>query len=109
MMEKENSQNNMQLSEDGVKRTLYDAMRKDGTLDSLKAQLRGRLYDKLNVKGEKEGYIKAFGGSGTAANNKLSFKLAASMVADLMKKCDMPYAMSVFLPEAGLSHEVLNK
>ena len=26
-----------------------------------------------------------------------------------MKKCDMPYAMSVFLPECGLSHEILNK
>ena len=31
------------------------------------------------------------------------------MCADLMKKCDMPYAMSVFLPECGLSHEILNK
>lgn len=36
-------------------------------------------------------------------NNKLSFKIAVSLVADLMKKCDMPYAMSVFLPECGLS------
>lgn len=26
-----------------------------------------------------------------------------------MKKCDMPYAMSVFLPECGLQHEILNK
>jgi len=26
-----------------------------------------------------------------------------------MKKSDMPYAMSVFLPECGLSHEILNK
>jgi hypothetical protein len=26
-----------------------------------------------------------------------------------MKKCDMPYAMSVFLPECGLSQEVLSK
>jgi hypothetical protein len=26
-----------------------------------------------------------------------------------MKKCDMPYAMSVFLPECGLSQEILNK
>jgi len=31
------------------------------------------------------------------------------MVTDLMKKCDMPYAMSVFLPECGLSQEVLTK
>ena len=26
-----------------------------------------------------------------------------------MKKCDMPYAMSVFLPVCGLSQEILNK
>ena len=26
-----------------------------------------------------------------------------------MKKCDMPYALSVFLPECGFSHELLNK
>jgi LisH len=26
-----------------------------------------------------------------------------------MKKCDMPYALSVFLPECGLSHEILDK
>lgn len=26
-----------------------------------------------------------------------------------MKKCDMPYAMSIFLPECGYQHELLNK
>jgi len=26
-----------------------------------------------------------------------------------MKKCDMPYALSVFLPECGLNKEVLSK
>lgn len=26
-----------------------------------------------------------------------------------MKKCDMPYAMSVFLPECGMNQEVLSK
>ena len=35
--------------------------------------------------------------------NRLNFKIAVSMIADLMKKCDMPYAMSVFLPECGIS------
>ncbi len=41
--------------------------------------------------------------------NRLSFKIAVSLCADLMKKCDMPYAMSVFLPECGLTQEVLTK
>lgn len=42
-------------------------------------------------------------------NNRLTFKIAASLVADLMKKTDMPYAMSVFLPECGISQEILSK
>ena len=41
--------------------------------------------------------------------NRLSFKIAVSLVADLMKKCDMPYAMSVFLPESGITQEILAK
>jgi hypothetical protein len=31
------------------------------------------------------------------------------LITDLMKKCDMPYALSVFLPECGLNKEVLSK
>lgn len=42
-------------------------------------------------------------------NNRLTFKIAVSLIADLMKKCDMPYAMSVFLPECGVSQEILSK
>jgi hypothetical protein len=26
-----------------------------------------------------------------------------------MKKCDMPYALSVFLPESGITQEILSK
>ena len=44
-----------------------------------------------------------------SATNRLSFKIAVSLVADLMKKCDMPYAMSVFLPECGVNQEILTK
>jgi len=31
------------------------------------------------------------------------------MMADFMQKCDMPYALSVFLPESSISQEILNK
>jgi len=41
--------------------------------------------------------------------NRLSFKIAVSLIADLMKKCDMPYALSVFLPESGITQEILAK
>ena len=42
-------------------------------------------------------------------SNRLTFKLAVSLCADLMKKCDMPYALSVFLPESGITQEILSK
>ena len=45
----------------------------------------------------------------TETKNRLTFKLAVSLVADLMKKCDMPYALSVFLPESGITQEILSK
>ncbi len=41
--------------------------------------------------------------------NRLTFKVAVSLVADLMKKSDMPYALSVFLPESGITQEILSK
>jgi len=78
-------------------------MKKSGVLDSLKSQLRGRLYDQLKLKNEKAD------SNLSNVNNRLSFKIAVSLIADLMKKCDMPYAMSVFLPECGISQEILSK
>ena len=39
----------------------------------------------------------------------MSFKIAVSLIADLMKKCDMPYALTVFLPESGITQEILSK
>lgn len=41
--------------------------------------------------------------------NRLTFKIAVSLIADLMKKCDMPYALTVFLPESGITQEILSK
>jgi len=80
--------------ENELKRTLYESMKNSGVLGSLKSQLRSKLYDQLKLKSEK-------GQPTSSSKNKLSFKIAVSLCADLMKKCDMPYAMSVFLPECG--------
>ena len=87
-----------------LKRTLYESMKNSGVLGSLKSQLRSKLYDQLKLKSEKSPIP-----ASASSQNKISFKIAVSLCADLMKKCDMPYAMSVFLPECGLSHEILNK
>ena len=43
-MEKENYSGN-NLSEQEIKKQLYDSMKSSGILDGLKSQLRGRLYD----------------------------------------------------------------
>lgn len=91
--------------ENELKRTLYESMKNSGVLGSLKSQLRSKLYDQLKVKQTESQKGELTGHS----RNKLNFKVAVSLCADLMKKCDMPYAMSVFLPECGLSHEILNK
>ena len=90
--------------ENELKRTLYESMKNSGVLGSLKSQLRSKLYDQLKLKAEKNNPAAT-----PQQKNKLAFKIAVSLCADLMKKCDMPYAMSVFLPECGLSHEILNK
>ena len=87
-----------------LKQQLFDQMKKSGVLDSLKSQLRGRLYEQLKIKNEKGTDFEM-----KSINNRLSYKLAISLISDLMKKCDMPYALSVFLPECGMSSEVLTK
>ena len=101
-MEKENYSGN-NLSEQEIKKQLYDSMKSSGILDGLKSQLRGRLYDQMRLKNEKVGI------NLRDQSNRLSFKIAVSMMADFMTKCDMPYALSVFLPESGISQEILNK
>jgi len=98
--EKENSSEDFNAQENDMKRKLFENLKKAGVLDGMKSTLRGRLYEQLRLKGEKPRDPKA---------NQLGFKIAASLVADLMKKCDMPYALSVFLPESGLQQEVLSK
>ena len=106
-----NSQQNFYSSQDGkenisddsngqqeneLKRRLYENMKKAGILDGLKSNMRGRLYEQLKLKNDKSGLnIKD-------QSNRLSFKLAVSIIADLMQKCDMQYALSVFLPECGI-------
>ena len=79
-------------------------MKNAGVLNGLKSQLRAKLYDQLRLKNERVDQNMQ-----SMAQNRLSFKLAVSMIADLMKKCDMPYALSVFLPESGITQEILSK
>lgn len=90
-------------SENDMKRKLFENLKKAGVLDGMKSTLRGRLYEQL-----RPASAASTGGQSIAKNN-LSYKIAASLMVDLMQKCDMPYALSVFLPESGLQQEILSK
>lgn len=101
-MDKENSDfNNYEESE--LKRTLFESMKKSGILDGLKSTLRTRLYDQLKAKNDPHRR------SSREDADSLTYKFAVSMVVDFLQKCDMPYALSVFLPECGFSQEMLTK
>lgn len=91
--------------ENEMKRRLFENLKKAGVLDGMKSTMRVRLYEQLRSQGGPKKTAQDKG----AISNQLSFKLAASLVADLMQKCDMPYALSVFLPESNLKQEVLSK
>ena len=90
-------------TENELKQQLFSQMKNAGVLNSLKSQLRAKLYDQLKLKNERVDV------NLRDTQNRLTFKLAVSLVADLMKKCDMPYALSVFLPESGITQEILSK
>ena len=90
-------------NETELKQQLFSSMKNAGVLNSLKSQLRAKLYDQLRLKNEKVDM------NLRETQNRLTFKIAVSLVADLMKKSDMPYALSVFLPESGITQEILSK
>ena len=79
MTDKENSsQDSNTFQETQVKKQLFDSLKNAGILDGLKSQLRGRLYDQLKLKNEKSGL------NLKDQSNRLSFKIAVSMMADFM-------------------------
>lgn len=86
-----------QTEENELKRNLYESMKNSGVLNTLKSQLRSKLYDQLKLKNERVDV------NLRETRNRLPFKIAVSLIADLMKKCDMPYALTVFLPESGIT------
>ena len=60
-----------------MKKRLFENMKKAGVLDGLKTHMRGRLYEQLKLKNERAGV------NLKDQSNRLSFKLAVSIVADL--------------------------
>ena len=75
-------------------------MKTTGILDGLKSNLRARLYEQLDLKNERKPLDYD---ASKSIKNRHTYRIAVSLIADLMQKCDMPYARSVFLPECGMS------
>ena len=69
----------------------------------MKAQLRGNLYENLKIKNDKVDL------NLRSEENRVIYKFAVSIISDFMKKLNLPYALSVFLPECGVSQEILSK
>ncbi|XP_061035369.1 centriole and centriolar satellite protein OFD1 isoform X2 [Eubalaena glacialis] len=90
------------LSQDELRKKLYQTFKDRGILDSLKTQLRNQLIHELMhpvLSGEVQSLSLSVEGSSllTHASN--------SLVADHLQRCGYECSLSVFFPESGLAKE----
>ncbi|NWQ77479.1 OFD1 protein, partial [Columbina picui] len=92
------------LSQDELRKRLYQTFKNRGVLDTLKTQLRKQLIHELMhpiLSGELQPQAVPNGDSSllvTASN---------SLVADHLQRCGYEYSLSVFFPESGLEKKEL--
>eukprot|EP00079_Xenopus_tropicalis_P021659 XP_012813078.1 PREDICTED: oral-facial-digital syndrome 1 protein isoform X2 [Xenopus tropicalis] len=90
------------LSQEDLRKRLYQTFKNKGVLDSLKTQLRNQLIHELKYptfNGEPVCYLEAL------ESDSLLHRASNSMVADHLRKCGYEYSLSVFYPECGLEKE----
>ncbi|KAM6097625.1 centriole and centriolar satellite protein OFD1 isoform 2-T3 [Chlamydotis macqueenii] len=92
------------LSQDELRKRLYQTFKNRGVLDTLKTQLRNQLIHELMhpiLSGELQ--------PRTVPNDDSSILIAASnsLVADHLQRCGYEYSLSVFFPESGLEKKQL--
>ncbi|XP_014377649.1 oral-facial-digital syndrome 1 protein isoform X2 [Alligator sinensis] len=90
------------LSQDELRRRLYQTFKNRGVLDTLKTQLRNQLIHELMhpiLNGEFQPQ--------TVSSDESSLLVSASnsLVADHLHRCGYEYSLSVFYPESGLEKE----
>ncbi|XP_019384853.1 PREDICTED: oral-facial-digital syndrome 1 protein isoform X1 [Crocodylus porosus] len=90
------------LSQDELRRRLYQTFKNRGVLDTLKTQLRNQLIHELThpiLNGELQPQ--------TVSSDESSLLVSASnsLVADHLRRCGYEYSLSVFYPESGLEKE----
>ncbi|XP_048348633.1 oral-facial-digital syndrome 1 protein [Sphaerodactylus townsendi] len=92
------------LSQDELRKRLYQTFKNRGVLDTLKTQLRNQLIHEL-MNPVLSGKIQLQ----TVSNDCSSLLISASnsLVADHLHRCGYEYSLSVFYPESGLEKDKL--
>ncbi|XP_071992155.1 centriole and centriolar satellite protein OFD1 isoform X2 [Engystomops pustulosus] len=89
------------LSQEELRKRLYQTFKKKGVLDSLKTQLRNQLIQDLK--------LRAVGGESLQppqdSGDTLLHRACNSLVADHLRRCGYEFSLSVFYPECGLEKE----
>ncbi|XP_065533492.1 centriole and centriolar satellite protein OFD1 isoform X1 [Lathamus discolor] len=92
------------LSQDELRKRLYQTFKNRGVLDTLKTQLRNQLIHELMhpiLSGELQPQAVQSEGS------SLLITASNSLVADHLQRCGYEYSLSVFFPESGLEKKKL--
>uniref|UniRef100_A0A8C8ZJ93 LisH domain-containing protein n=1 Tax=Prolemur simus TaxID=1328070 RepID=A0A8C8ZJ93_PROSS len=90
------------LSQDDLRKKLYQTFKDRGILDTLKTQLRNQLIHELMhpvLNGKLQPWSISVEGS------SLLIGASNSLVADHLQRCGYEYSLSVFFPESGLAKE----
>ncbi|NWW87772.1 OFD1 protein, partial [Rhynochetos jubatus] len=92
------------LSQDELRKRLYQTFKKRGVLDTLKTQLRNQLIHELMhpvLSGELQPQAVP------SDDSSLLIAASNSLVADHLQRCGYEYSLSVFFPESGLEKKKL--
>ncbi|XP_069896956.1 centriole and centriolar satellite protein OFD1 isoform X3 [Dipodomys merriami] len=90
------------LSQDELRKKLYQTFKDRGLLDTLKTQLRNQLIQEL-VHPVLSGELKPQ--SISVEGSALLVGASNAIIADHLQRCGYEYSLSVFFPESGLSKE----
>lgn len=90
------------LSQDELRKKLYQTFKDRGVLDTLQTQLRNQLIHEL-MHPVLSGEVKP--PSISVEGSALLIGASNSLVADHLQRCGYEYSLSVFFPESGLARK----
>ncbi|KAJ3092118.1 hypothetical protein HK102_010543 [Quaeritorhiza haematococci] len=93
------------LSVDEFRFHLYDSLQRKGIADNLKCQLRSKIVSELKFKTKSHLNALVEGSGGAPGKGTLMLKLVDTLVIEYLKARDYEFALSVFMPECGLTQK----